>query len=861
MTTVAQRSFSGGEIAPALYARVDTVKYATGLRTCRNFLVMRHGGAQNRPGADFICEVKDSSKSVIMMPFIFNSSQTYILEFGNEYMRVIKDGVQVTDLDLTITGITNANPAVVTYTGTDPVDGDEVAISGIVGAIGVYLNNRNFKIANVDSVLNKFELHYMNNTAVNSTAFGAYGSGGTASRIYEIETDYIEADLPDLQFVQSADVITIVHPNYKPAELSRMDDDDWSLDDITFAPGISAPSNPTCSGTNGTVDQWVVTAIAEETLEESLPTSPVGANSLATSGSPRTIGWDAVTGAQEYNVYKLQNGVYGFIGVAGGVTFVDNGIAADTTTTPPSSRNPFNATGDYPGTVAYFQQRRMFARTDNNPEKVWSTRSGQFNNLTTSSPLQDDDAVTFTLVGRQVNEVKHLLDLGTLLSLTSGGEWVIQGDGAGVLKPTDINAKQQSYNGSSSVRPLIIGGNALYIQARGSIVRDLGFEFQTDSYRGNDLTIFSAHLIDGFTIVDWAYQQIPNSIVWAVRNDGVLLGLTYVREQQVFAWHRHDTDGFVERVCVIPEGTEDSVYLVIKRTIGGATKRYIEKFNSRHQDDVKDFVLMDSALSYDGRNTNTSHTMTLSGGTTWVYTDTLTLTANFSFFSASDVGNEIQLTGSDGTLIRFSITGYTSATVVTGKANKDVPVVMRSTAISNWTKAVDQVGGLWHLEGKEVSVFGDGFVVASPNNDSYETVTITNGIATLDRPYGVIHVGLPYISDIESLDLDTAQSETISDKKKMVSKLTIFVESSRGIFAGTKPPTDDDVDPLENLYELKIRTDEEYDDSVALKTGVVDINLKPEWNSNGRVFIRQVDPLPLAVLAIAPAGFFPFKGA
>src|SRR5262245_57207681 len=141
---VAQRSFAGGEIAPSLYARVDTSKYATGLRTMRNNILMRHGGAQSRPGLDFIGEVKDSTKSVRLIPFIFNTDQTYCLEFGNLYMRVIRDGSYQYDVSRNITGITNANPGVVTSNAHGFSNGEEVYISGVVGAIAPYVNGRNF---------------------------------------------------------------------------------------------------------------------------------------------------------------------------------------------------------------------------------------------------------------------------------------------------------------------------------------------------------------------------------------------------------------------------------------------------------------------------------------------------------------------------------------------------------------------------------------------------------------------------------------------------------------------------------------------------------------------------------------------
>lgn len=866
MTTFAQRSFARGEIAPALYARVDLSGYATGLRTCRNFFVMRHGGGASRPGSTFVGEVNDSTKTVRLIPFIFNASQTYTLEFGDLYLRVIKDGVPLQDVVKTITGISNANPCVVTATAHGFSNGDEVALSGIAGGIGTYLNNRNFKIANVTT--NTFSLQYMGGGAVDSTAFGGYTSGGSAGRVYTVASPYAYQDLPLIKLVQSADVITITHPSYAVYELDRLGDTSWTFTAVTFAPKTASPVGVAASGgpAGSTTRKYVVTAIDDTSGEESLPSSvaTLGSIDTPTAASPVTVSWTAVSNATKYNVYLQNSGINQFLGVASGTSYTDVGNPANSSQSAPTARNPFSGAGNNPSCVGYFQQRLMFGNLTNDPEGVYGSKTGQFHNFTISTPLQDDDAVTFKMVGKQVNSVQHILDLGKLLVMTAGGEWACLGDASGVLKPTAINSKQYSYNGSSSLAPIVIGSDLLYVQARGNFIRNLFFDFMIDGYRGNDLTVFSSHLVDGQTIVDWTYSQIPNSIVWAARSDGTLLGLTYIKEQQMIAWHRHDFDGAVENVCCIPEGSEDVLYLVIRRTINGRTVRYIERIGTRYISDITQYIGMDAALTYDGRNTSAT-TMTLSGGTgSWDYTQTLTLTASTSQFSSSDIGNQVfmDLLDASGKVterIRFTIDGYTSATVVTGNPDKNVPAGLQSTAITNWSKAVEHFSGLWHLEGKKVSVLGDGFVVASPNNNqsNYPTLTVTNGQVTLDKPYAVVSIGLPFICDIETLDVDTAQGESIMDKQKMITAVTAYVQQTRGVWAGSQPPSDDSVDPLEGLNELKIRQYEGYDDPVSLTTDEVEINIQSEWNNNGRAFLRQIDPLPMTVLAIAPAGYIP----
>ena len=794
MANVRQISFSSGEIAPALYGRVDLVKYATGLKTCRNFMVMRHGGVANRPGTQFITEVKDSTKKVRLIPFVFNASQTYVLEFGNLYMRVIKNGILLT-------------------------------------------------------------------------------SGGSP---YEIVTPYVEADLPYLKYVQSADIITIAHPNYAPRELARTADTTWTLTAITFGPSIAAPTG-LASDASGTTYYYKVATVNGETNEESLPTSAVG-SSTQTS----TLTWNAVTGAGYYNIYKLINGQYGWIGIAGAgasPSFKDATYTPDALDTPSVDRQPFGSTNNYPSTLTYYQQRMVFGNTNNNPEGVWTSRSALRKNLMVSTPIQDDDAVTFSMAGRQVNAVQHLLDIGKLVVFTTGGEWTINGDISGVLTPSNINPKQYTANGSGYLPPLVVDGTALYIQARGSVVRDLAYDFQTDGYKGNEVSIFSAHLFDGYTIVDWAYQQIPHSTVWAIRSDGALLGLTYVREHQVLGWHRHDfkeverglsTDyladgtytadgsisatggtttlvpGYAENICVVPEGVEDVPYLVIQRLVDGTPKRYIERMTTRQISDIRDAVFMDCTLSYDGRNTNGSHSLTLTGGTDWLYTEDLTLTSNTSYFSSGEVGNEYWLYTVEGDVIRCRVNAYVSPYEVTVNPNKTVPSGLRSATLKTWSRAVDEVSGLSHLEGKQVSIMADGVVSANPNSSSYEPKFVTSGIVTLDDPHVIIHVGLPVVADIETLNVDTPQGSSMSDKMKNITRLTMIVEKTRGVWAG--PDSD-------NLTEFKLRNSEGYDDSVALKTGTVDLNITPSWNKNGQVFISQTDPLPVTILSITPAGF------
>jgi hypothetical protein len=531
MPAIPQRSFSGGELAPSLHARSDLAKYQSGAKTLRNMIVLAHGGASNRPGTKYIAEVKDSTERVRLIPFQFSVSQTYVLEFGDLYMRVFTDGAQV-------------------------------LLAGVP---------------------------------------------------YEIATPYTTADLPTLKYVQSADVMTIAHPSYATRNLSRTAHTSWTLATITLAPALAAPAGPIATPTNGTgvipthTDSYMITAVAAETLEESLPS--VAATCLnfplsPATGTYNTVTWSAVTGATKYNVYKESNGsgIHGFIGSATALSFTDTNLAGDDSDTPPGARDPF-AASNYPGVVTYHQQRRVFGGSTTAPQTVWMSQSGNYQNFNVSSPSRDDDAVTFTLASPQVNEIRHFVALADLLVLTSGGEFKVTGGGSGggdAITPSAVVVRPQGYRGCSHVPPLTIGETALFVQAKGSIVRDLGYSLDTDGYTGNDLSVLSNHLFEGLTLDEWAYAQAPHSIVWAVRSDGVMLSLTYMREHQVWAWCQHDTAGLYESVCTVSEGTEDAVYVAVKRTINGVVRRYVERLQSRIVNDVRDSFFVDSGLTYDG---------------------------------------------------------------------------------------------------------------------------------------------------------------------------------------------------------------------------------------------------------------------
>jgi hypothetical protein len=563
-----QRSFSGGEISPEMFGRLDDVKYQSGLALCRNFISKAQGPAENRPGFHFVRAVKDSTKKTRVASFTYSSTQTMVIELGAGYMRFHTLGAT----------LLAGSPAA--YNGaTAYVLGDLIASGG----------TNYYCIAPTTG-----------NAPPNVTYWYPLPSAA-----YEIPTPYAEADLFDIHHVQSADVMTLVHPNYAPLELRRVGATNWQLTTINFASPLTAPGAPTLVAAGHTAVKYtyryVVTALDVDSINESTASaeSNVGGN-LFETGATVTISWSAVTGAGRYKVFKLQGGVYGYIGQTTGLSIIDDNIAPDMSRTPPLYETVFNATGAYPGAVSYFEQRRTFAGTLAKPQSIWMTKSGTESAMSYSLPVRDDDRISFRVAAREANMIRHIVPLTQLLLLTADAEWRVSSINSDAITPNTISVRPQSYVGASNVQPVIINNSLIYGAARGGHVRELGYNWQASGFISGDLSLRSAHLFDNLDVLDMAYAKAPQPLVWFVSSNGKLLGLTYVPEQQIGSWHQHDTDGVFESCAVVAEGKEDMLYCVIRRTINGNSVRYIERMASRQFIDQEDAYFVDCGLTYDG---------------------------------------------------------------------------------------------------------------------------------------------------------------------------------------------------------------------------------------------------------------------
>jgi hypothetical protein len=834
------RSFAGGEITPELYGRLDLTKNQTGLARCLNFIVLPHGPIANRAGFPFVIETKDSSKRSVLVPFIYSTTQAYVLEFGDQYMRVHSQGGTVLEAAKNITGITS--PAgVITSAGHGFSNGDWVYLTGIGGT--TELNGRFVVVS--DAAANTFRAKDQAGNYITTGSYGAYTSGGTAARVYEISTPYLEADLASLEFTQSADVLTITHINYQQRQLSRVAATNWSLATFTVVPTIGTPAAPTVVATVAvgadTDYYYQTTAIASDGLEESLAsaTSTVVSNKLSTAGNYNTITPDAVSGAVRYNVYKKISGIFGYIGQTDGTAFIDDNITPDLTQTPPLANDPFPSATNYPGTVGYFKGRRWFAGTSAKSQNLWGTRSGTESNLTYSIPTRDDDSISVRLTALQNNRILHIVPLGDLLLLTSGAEWRITTKNSDTITPQTIDYVVQSYNGSSSVKPVVTSDAVLYAQAQGGRIREMKYSWETTSYKSNDISIMAPHLFDGYTITSMTYAHAPFKAMWATRSDGKLLGLTYVPEHEVQAWHQHNTQGEFESVCAVPENGENVLYAVIKRTINGRTVRYIEYMHSRQFRRLQDAFFVDCGATL---NNAIAAALTPGTGATAAGTEDVIFTAGSAVFASTDVDRYIhydytEIDDEGETLYKRAsalITAYTDSMHVKATVQAAWPS-LTAIASGGWRMTVTTVTGLWHLEGEEVAVLADGAV--------YPTATVENGAIDIEEPASVVHVGLSYNADAKTLPLAVEAQAFGQGGMKNVNRLALRVSASSGVFAGPA---------FDKLKEAKQRTDEVYGTPPNPVTGILNIMLTPSWSYDAPICIRQSNPLPLTITALVP---------
>lgn len=569
-----QNSFNGGELSALLLGRQDIEKYESGLYVCLNAIPLAQGAWARRPGTAYLHQTKFNNRLSRVLPFQYSVTQTYVLEFGHQYIRFFTSHGILTNASQSMTSITKAAVGVVTKVAHGYSDGDRLYLSSVLGM--TQLANREVVVTNKTN--DTFELYDSDGVAINTTNYGTFTSGNMAE-IFEVVTTFDEDDLADVRVTQSADTLYIMHPDIAPQKLVRNSALSWTLSTLAFTDGPYDTENTTST----TLTPSAATG-AGVTLTASAVTGINGGAGFASTDVGRLI--------------RIKEGTtWGYVEITGWTSTTVVTVTVHATLTNTNAKTAwrlgvYSGTTGYPRCGTFFENRLWFAGAASYPQRVDGSKTANHTNFSPSAndgTVANDNAVSFVLNSDDVNAIRWLAQNEKgLIAGTSRAEWPIKPSTLSeAITPTNISAKASTRHGSAEVAPVSAGKAVLFMQRAGRKLRELAYVLESDGFRSPDMTLLAEHITRP-SVIEIAYQEQPQGIVWGARSDGVLLGFTYERDQNVTAWHRHELGGasnsagdeipVVESVAVAPapDGTRDELYAVVQRYINGGEKRYIE---------------------------------------------------------------------------------------------------------------------------------------------------------------------------------------------------------------------------------------------------------------------------------------------
>lgn len=900
-----QTNFNGGEISPYLYGRVDSDRYKASLAVCKNYIPTIQGALTRRPGTVFVAETKFSNKQSRLIPFEFSTTQAYMLEFGDQYIRFFKDNAIITETAKVITGATQANPVVVTSVAHGYSNGDRVIITGVSGM--TQLNNREFIVANVAA--NTFELQDVDSVNINGTGYGAYTSGGSVAKIYEISSPYLEANLFQLKYTQSADVLYLVHPSYPPRKLTRTAHTSWALTLFDFIDGPYLPTNtdetikfspnPFATGTTSTIsiNGSTITNVANN--GSGLIRITLAGDIGIVTGSK--LGIADVTGTTEANgswtVTKISGTQFDLDGsafvnawIAGGTVYfpglfrstdvgrwvrIKTGTAhgwakitalvnygqvqalvksAFGNATPVSTwrLGNWSDTTGYPGTVAFHEDRLMFGGATQNPQRLDASKVGDYEIF---SPTADDGVVTnsnglsFALNSNDVNVIRWITsDEKGLLAGSVGGEWVVRPSSQSeALSPTNVTAKRATSYGSANIQPVQAGKSTVYVQRASKKLREMAFFFDVDGFRSTDLTVLSEHITkDGVTQL--AFQKIPQSLVWAVRSDGSLVSMTYERDLDSLkvGWHRHILGGVSD--AANSDTISESV-AVIPSSDGTRDDLWIIS-KRRINGKTKRYIEYLSKLFED--TDEQREAFFVDCGLT--YDNPITITAATQANPVVVTAASHGLSNGDKFII-YDVKGMT-------ELNTNTYIAANVTA--NTVELTNENGGSGNVNGTGFSAYVSGGtlrkMVSSISGLFHlegQTVAVlgdgavqpdkvvTNGIVTLSEVAATVHIGFNYNSDAQMLRIDAGAADgTAQGKTRRIHRMGMLLHRSLGLQIGRD---------FDNLTQITFRhTSDPLTRPPSLFSGIISETVDMNYDYENQFCWRQSQPLPSTVLSVMP---------
>lgn len=657
-----QASFAGGEVSPRLYGRADLVKYASGAEAIENFIVRPEGGTQRRNGTRYAGTVKTESAVTRLVPFIFSRTQAYILEFGNLYIRFWRDYGQIisgtpvevvtpyTTADLpNLAFAQSADTLYIVHSSYAPRQLTRTSDTSWTLAT-LNLQKGPFTTVNTDDTKHIFctisGSNYDPGDSVTIQSNSAiFASGHVGSYMYLEERYYADIQVTPYgsdythnsqatvgdQYSNAGNVYACIATAGAGTNLNgqvpptHTDGEAWDGPNSATNKAkwrylhsrwgiISLDTFTDSKNMSGTIKTYLPNGLAPVARTITNVTNSGGICRVTSNGHGFSTGdyvnITGVTGATQANgdwrIINAATNTFDLEGSSAPSAYVSGG-SAKRYSTYKWRFGAFSTARGFPAAITLHEQRLCYGNTTQEPFGVWMSRAGDYTNHLPGTA--GDDAIAYLIAAPQVNAIRWLSSGDNLLIGTVGQEFAAFGGGFGdPITPTNVRVVPQSSEGSYTVQPEKAEGAALFVTASGRKVMSLDYETASNHYKATDISELASHLTEGgkqFTRLAWAKN--PQSIMWALRSDGVLCALTYRRDQEVYAWHRHPlSDGVVESIAVIPspDGTRDDLWMIVQRTVNGATRRYVEflapPYEPSSSTDRTNAIYLDSALEYSG---------------------------------------------------------------------------------------------------------------------------------------------------------------------------------------------------------------------------------------------------------------------
>lgn len=784
-----QSSFSSGELSPLMKGRTSLAQYTNGCETLSNMIVLPQGGITKRPGTKYISTVKDSADTTVLIPFVVGAEQSYVLEFGDLYVRFYRDGgallstaaISNGTFGTDLTGWTDAD----TGTGASTWSAGVMSLAG--GAAGVAIRHQ----AVTYLATTQYTLTFTSSTntcvyRIGTTADGTEITSGTSSLgvntinftpttagtvyftfrnannntadvdtvsintpVYELTTPWTSSQVADIQWAQSKDTMYLAHGDVALRKIRRFGASQWDLVEVDLVDGPYFSKTHDTYGGVGT--GYTIT-----------PSGTTGAITLTASGNvfvstdvgrqiryrPNTTAeWSELT-ITGYTSATLVNAA------------VEKTLAGVTGSTE-WRLGAFSTTTGYPACVTFHEQRLVLANTDYQPQTVWFSRSGDIEIFQPDNDLYKDEvdatsAMTYTVASRDSNDIVWLSSRNVLYLGTRGAIFVAKASSLDeAMTPNNISIKPAVRTAAYKTMPIETTNATLFIHHHQRKVMELAYNVEQDSMVAVDLSILSEHLSEGkfHRIVR---QEEPYNVLWGITQDGLLRGLTYIRDQQVVGWHKHTIGGTnvqVKSIAVIPGSKESELWMIVSRTINGGTVQYVERMADYFRDDIEavDATFLDSYLTYTGA----------------------------------------------------------PATSITG---------------------------LSHLQGQTVKAYADGYVAVVGG-------AVAAGAITIQEAASKVHVGLPYSTEIKNMPIEL-QTQAGNTSGSLVRAWKSFVRFHRSALAQVGYSADDS-DIVENFGDSYTMGR-----AIPLFSGIKEIPYDHGAELEIASFVTQSQPAPLTILTL-----------